>query len=76
MKVRDEERPMIPDPSFTTGQRVRVVDGPFTEYTGTISDSDRAWRQVTVLMSFFGRQAPVVLPFLKVEKIDPLAPSS
>jgi transcription termination/antitermination protein NusG len=76
MKVRDEEQSMTPDPSYTLGQRVRIIDGPFTGYTGTISDSDGALRKVTVLISFFGRQTPVILDFLKVAKIDPLTPYS
>ncbi len=67
---------MTPEPSYTLGQRVRIVDGPFTGYTGTISHSDRALRTVTVLISFFGRQTSVVLDFLKVAKSDPLEPYS
>ena len=67
---------MIPDPSCTKGQRVRIIDGPFTDYIGTISDSDGALQKVTVLISFFGRQTSVVLDLRKVEKIDPPVPSS
>lgn len=51
---------------------MRIVDGPFTEYIGTVSESDREQQKVTVLISFFGRQTPVVLDFLQVEKIEPL----
>lgn len=74
---------MIPDSSgmpepdrdrfnFPKGQVVRIVDGAFTEYIGTVSESDREQHKVTVLLSFFGRQTPVVLDFRQVEKIDPL----
>jgi transcriptional antiterminator NusG len=51
---------------------VRIVDGTFTEYIGTVSESDREQHKVTVLISFFGKQTPVVLDFRQVEKIDPL----
>ena len=76
---------MTPDPSgsqepekarfhFHKGQGVRIVEGAFTEYIGTVSESDREQQKVTVLISFFGRPTPVVLDFLQVEKIDPLLP--
>ena len=54
---------------FAIGQHVRVIDGPFTEYTGTITDIDMEWKKVTVLVTFFGHEKPVVLDFLQVEKI-------
>ena len=74
---------MTPDPSgnqepekarfhFPKGQGVRIVEGPFTEYIGTVSESDGEQQKVTVLISFFGRPTPVVLDFLQVEKIAPL----
>lgn len=74
---------MTPDPSgnqepekarfhFPNGQSVRIVEGAFTEYIGTVSESDVGQQKVTVLISFFGRPTPVVLDFLQVEKIDPL----
>ena len=74
---------MTPDPSgnqepekaksyFPKGQGVRIVEGAFTEYRGTVGESDREQQKVTVLISFFGRPTPVVLDFLQVEKIDPL----
>jgi transcriptional antiterminator NusG len=55
--------------SFSKGQSVRVVDGPFTEFIGTVSDINLDRNKVTVLVSFFGRETPVVLDFLQVEKI-------
>jgi transcriptional antiterminator NusG len=55
--------------SFTKGQSVRVIDGPFTEFIGTVSDINMDRNKVTVLVSFFGRETPVVLDFLQVEKI-------
>ncbi|MEO7019805.1 MAG: transcription termination/antitermination protein NusG [Ktedonobacteraceae bacterium] len=55
--------------NFSKGQSIRVVDGPFTEFIGTVSDINMDKNKVTVLVSFFGRETPVVLDFLQVEKI-------
>ncbi|MBE3557610.1 MAG: transcription termination/antitermination protein NusG [Ktedonobacteraceae bacterium] len=55
--------------NFSKGQSVRVIDGPFTEFIGTVSDINLDRNKVTVLVSFFGRETPVVLDFLQVEKI-------
>src|ERR1700692_1192486 len=55
--------------SFAKGQSVRVIDGPFTEFIGTVSDINMDRSKVTVLVSFFGRETPVILDFLQVEKI-------
>ena len=55
--------------SFSKGQSVRVIDGPFAEFIGTVSDINMDRNKVTVLVSFFGRETPVVLDFLQVEKI-------
>jgi transcriptional antiterminator NusG len=55
--------------SFAKGQSVRVIDGPFTEFIGTVSDINVDRNKVTVLVSFFGRETPVILDFLQIEKI-------
>ena len=55
--------------NFAKGQSVRVIDGPFSEFIGTVSDINIDRNKVTVLVSFFGRETPVVLDFLQVEKI-------
>jgi len=55
--------------SFAKGQSVRVIDGPFTEFIGTVSDINMDRNKVTVLVSFFGRETPVILDFLQIEKI-------
>src|SRR5579872_3309984 len=55
--------------SFAKGTSVRVIDGPFTEFIGTVSDINMDRNKVTVLVSFFGRETPVVLDFLRSEKI-------
>jgi transcriptional antiterminator NusG len=55
--------------SFSKGQSVRIIDGPFSEFIGTVSEINMDKNKVTVLVSFFGRETPVVLDFLQVEKI-------
>jgi transcriptional antiterminator NusG len=55
-------------PTYKAGQRVRIIDGPFNEFIGTVSDIDMDRGKVRVLVSFFGRETPVELDFLQVEK--------
>jgi len=55
--------------NFNVGQNVKVIDGPFAEFIGTVSEIDAARNKVTVLVSFFGRETPVTLDFLQVEKV-------
>ena len=54
---------------FNKGQSVRIVDGPFTEFVGVVDDINQEKGKVRVLVSFFGRETPVELDFLQVEKI-------
>ena len=54
---------------YTKGQSVRITDGPFVDFMGTVDEvfADRA--KVKVLVSFFGRETPVELDFLQVERV-------
>ena len=54
---------------FQTGQMVRISAGPFADFIGTVSDIDAGKGKIRVLVSFFGRETPVELDFLQVEKI-------
>ncbi|MCS6802753.1 MAG: transcription termination/antitermination protein NusG [Chloroflexota bacterium] len=54
---------------FQKGQSVRIIDGPFTEFVGTVDDINHEKGKVRVLVSFFGRETPVELDFLQVEKL-------
>jgi transcriptional antiterminator NusG len=54
--------------SFREGQRVRIVDGPFTDFHGTVDEIDMQRGKVRLLVSFFGRETPVELDLLQVEK--------
>ena len=55
--------------NFAVGQSVKVIDGPFAEFIGTVSEIHPERNKVTVLVSFFGRETPVQLDFLQVEKV-------
>ena len=57
--------------NFSQGQSVRIVDGPFTEFVGTVSESNREQKKVTVLISYWGKPTPFVFDFRQVEKIEP-----
>ena len=54
---------------FTKGQSVRVTDGPFAEFIGTVEEINPERNKVKVLVSIFGRETPVELDFLQVEKL-------
>ena len=60
-----------PEFNFSKGQGVRIVEGPFTEFVGTVSESDREQKKVTVLISYFGKATSFVFDFRQVEKIAP-----
>jgi transcriptional antiterminator NusG len=68
MKRMEEEAPKI-KVTFRPGQRVRIIDGPFTDFVGSVDDIDMDKSKVRVLVSFFGRDTPVELDFLQVEKM-------
>lgn len=54
--------------SFREGQRVRIVDGPFSDFHGVVDEIDMERGIVRLLVSFFGRETPVELDLLQVEK--------
>jgi len=54
--------------TFKVGERVRIIDGPFNDFRGVVSEIDMERTKVRVMVSFFGRETPVELDFLQVEK--------
>jgi len=54
---------------FAMGQSVRITDGPFIDFIGTVDDLNLEKGKVKVLVSFFGRETPVELDFLQVERL-------
>lgn len=68
MRRMESESPKI-KVTFKLGDKVRIVDGPFNEFIGTVGDVDMEKSKVRVMVSFFGRETPVELDFLQVEKV-------
>jgi transcription termination/antitermination protein NusG len=54
--------------SFEEGDSVRVIDGPFSNFSGTVEEVKQEKQKVRVLVSIFGRATPVELDFVQVEK--------
>src|SRR5687768_7807321 len=63
-----EESPKI-KVTFKVGQKVRIVDGPFNDFIGMVAAIDSDKSKVRVMVNFFGRDTPVELDFLEVEKV-------
>jgi transcriptional antiterminator NusG len=53
---------------FQKGDSVRIIDGPFTNFIGSVEDVDMDHGRLNVMVSIFGRQTPVELNFLQVER--------
>jgi transcriptional antiterminator NusG len=62
-----------PAPRYKTklsvGEAVKITDGPFTDFLGTIHEMDETRGKIKVLISIFGRETPVELDFLQVMKV-------
>jgi transcription termination/antitermination protein NusG len=67
IKRMEAEAPRI-KVTFKSGERVRIVDGPFNDFRGTVAEIDMERAKVRVMVNFFGRETPVELDFLQVEK--------
>jgi len=67
LKRMDAEAPKI-KVNFKVGQKVRIVEGPFEDFMGTVDDIDLDRARVKVLVNFFGRETPIELDFLQVER--------
>jgi transcriptional antiterminator NusG len=65
-----EEGALRPKPKvlFEVGEAIKVVDGPFQDFNGTVEEVKPEKGKVRVLISIFGRATPVELDFVQVEK--------
>ncbi len=68
---RMEESVEAPKPKFQfrAGESVRIIDGPFTNFTGKVDEVDARRNTLKVMVSIFGRNTPVELDFFQVEKV-------
>ena len=67
LKRMESESPRI-NVTFRQGERVRIVDGPFEDFYGKVSEIDMERATVRIMVNFFGRETPVELDFLQVEE--------
>jgi transcriptional antiterminator NusG len=68
MKRMEAEAPRV-KVTYKIGQKVRITDGPFADFMGTVQEIDIDRAKVRVFVSFFGRETPVELDFLQVERM-------
>ncbi len=54
---------------YDVNDSVRIMNGPFTDYTGTVTEINKEKHKVKVLVSMFGRETPVELEFAQVQKV-------
>lgn len=55
--------------SFSVNEAVKIVDGPFADFLGTVNEIDDEKGKIKVLVSIFGRETPVELDFLQIKKL-------
>lgn len=68
MKFAQLEAPKFKT-KFTRGEAVKIIDGPFADFLGTVDSIDEDKGKVKVLVSIFGRETPVELDFLQISKL-------
>lgn len=59
----------VPTVQFTIGEHVRIIDGPFSAFTGVVDEVNNERGKVKVMVSIFGRATPVELDFLQVHPV-------
>lgn len=66
---RMEDEPPTVKVNYKVGEKVRIIDGPFNDFIGTVAAIDMDKSRVRVMVNFFGRDTPVELDFEQVEKV-------
>jgi len=67
-EVRDMEEKL--DTPYIIGESVKVMDGPFSGFTGTVEEVFEERKKLNVMVKIFGRNTPVELNYMQVEKLD------
>jgi len=68
LKQMTDEAPKV-TVGFRKGQSIRVSDGPFVDFVGIVDDINMEKGKISVLLSLFGRETPVEIDFLQIEKL-------
>jgi transcriptional antiterminator NusG len=68
MKFMEVEQPSY-QTSFSVGEAVKIMDGAFADFIGSVQEIDTSKGKIKVLISFLGREAPVELDFSQVSKL-------
>lgn len=68
MARMDDDKPIF-KVNFKVGQKVRIIGGPFNDFIGNVAVIDADKAKVRVMVDFFGRETPVELDFMEVEKV-------
>jgi transcription termination/antitermination protein NusG len=68
LKFMQQEAPKY-KAKFSKGEAVKIVDGPFSDFLGSVDSIDEEKGKVKVLVSIFGRETPVELDFLQIAKL-------
>ena len=68
LETPKREHPVI-EVDFAVGEVVEIVEGPFADFTGEITEIDKENEEVTVIVKIFGRETPVKLGFDGIEKL-------
>jgi transcriptional antiterminator NusG len=63
------ERPVRSRQSFAVGELVKIIEGPFETFTGTIEEVNHEKNKLKVMVGIFGRNTPVEVDLLQVEKV-------
>ncbi|MFQ5823457.1 MAG: transcription termination/antitermination protein NusG [bacterium] len=66
-RVEESKSKEVLDVPFRLGDPIKVIDGPFTDFTGFVEEINKEKKKVKVMVSIFGRSTPLELDFLQVE---------
>ena len=69
LEKMEKKAPPRPKVDFETGEMVRIVDGPFSNFTGMVEEYDLDHGKLKLNVSIFGRNTPVEIDYTQVEKI-------